>query len=371
MALTQEQINQMLKNRSNQDSTGIELENTPTETYKPKMSFKELTWKEVSWTKNVAKTSDRLKDVLDLGKKIPWLKKILPVAKVAGKYAWPIGIALAVWDWLMDVRWEELSNDDKSRATRLANLVNDITWKTIINTVWSTAEWLPTALAWVWWQALDTFNEMFWDKEARETDYSTKAVEAWNDSKIKNWLWNTRAKMLWFQDKMIYWKDTTNEYKNELWLNKDWTKKQELDIVPEEQQIFETENKQEVQQPKIEQKKESPLQEQWRRIVQFKDWTYWYASQWWDTKWKLVTWVDSEWNRVIWSWWWFKTLDEAKQAIQSWVKWYHEDQIVKWIKWSESKEAAKKFLNKYESNINLKDKWFSDKEISDINTLFM
>lgn len=351
-----------------------------------KKTFKELTWRninevdeiinktddvvdkadEINDLKNingVNKTvkainkSEKLKKILDLSKKIPWVSKILPVAKVAWKYAWPIWIALAIWDWLMDVRFDKLNDDEKSRAQMLWTFINDLVWKTVINTAWTTAEFLTVAPAWIWWQAKDLFNEAFWNKEERKKDYSTEAVKAW-DSSIGNWLKNTRTKMLNFQDVSTYWKDADNleEYRRELWLDKEWKNLPKIESEAESMWFWQedspTNQAANINQTQKTNKPEK-ISEQWRKIVKFKDWTYWYVSQWWENKWKLV--------------WGFWSLDEVKKNIQSWVKWYHLWNIKEWVEKSKSQEMAENFLKDYVSKVDLKSKWIGDE---DINNLF-
>lgn len=60
----------------------------------------------------------------------------------------------------------------------------------------------------------------------------------------------------------------------------------------------------------------------------------------------------------------FKSEQEAKQAIDSWVKGYHLNELKKWLQSSKTSDDAKNFVNKYNETVDLKSKWIEEKDLS-------
>lgn len=246
--------------------------------------------------------------------KIPWGKLILATWKAVWKYAWPIWVLYAIWDWLTDVRWDKLKDDDKSRLQLAWQFINDLVWKTVINTAASTAEFLTVAPAWAWWQIKDIWNEFTWTKEERETDQSDKAIEARKWTAWK-WIKSLREKALNLNDELTYWKwavDDVNRYNDdyeEEIKETNWTQWTTDDF----ESLVNWIHKQSIQLNRQDNKeiKESDIQSKWnelgRRIVKNEDWTLWYISE-----------LN---NEVKWN---FKSLSDLEDDVNKWKQSFNQ-----------------------------------------------
>lgn len=195
--------------------------------------------KELKWTNKV---TSKLKEAMNLIKKIPWWWKIIKWAVLAKNLARNPLTWVIIWlsEWLVDARWEELWNQDRATAAKAINIIKDIWQKSVINSIsWFVDFWWQ-AWAWITWNIVDGYNNLFKSpKELAEIwDVSDQAIAEWNETKWK-WIRNAQAKWLVNVDKQLYWeeksKETLKEYRDELDLDEKWNKQPEIvDMVPED-----------------------------------------------------------------------------------------------------------------------------------------
>ena len=320
-----------------------------------------------SWSSSEIKES--ISWISKILNKIPWWTKILAAAKLAWKVAWPVWIVTSLYSWLKDVRTDLIKDEEK---TWLQNFVQnlwrtlpDLAVKTVINSVndvtdlwsyiiWNTVWWAVDLLD-LWWQLAT------WDKksleESKKRNFSKDMTEALN----KSWDQTAATAKAWF-DKFNYWVDkdvdfdkSYEKYMKEQWRDSSWIL---LEVEDEKPVTTQVENK---QQQNIVNRTSDTNQwtQQWRRLFKLKDGSFWYLSQWWENEWKLVR--------------WFKTLDEAKNAVNQWVKWFHLWNIKNELSKvnTTDKSAVENVLTKYIKEkwinpSNAKDKWITDEWLKEI-----
>lgn len=301
--------------------------------------------------------------------KIPWWTKILAWAKVAGKLAWPVWVLVSLYEWLKDVRTDLIQDEEKTWLQNfIQNLwktVPDLAAKTVINSVnWVTDLW--SFLIWnsMWWMidAADMWQAyLFWDKkdleEAKKRNFRKDITEALN----KSWDKMATTAKAWF-DKFNYWLDkdvdfdkSYEKYMKDQWRDSSWIL---LEVEDEKPVTTQVENKQQ-QNIVTPTSDTNQWTQQWRRLFKLKDGTFWYLSQWWENEWKLVR--------------WFKTLDEAKNAVNQWVKWFHLWNIKNELSKvnTTDKTAVENVLTKYIKEkwinpSNAKDKWITNEWLKEI-----
>lgn len=304
--------------------------------------------------------------------KIPWWTKILAWAKVAGKLAWPVWVLVSLYEWLKDVRTDLIQDEEKTWlqnfVQNLWKTVPDLAAKTVINSVnWLTDLWSYAIWNSIWWMldAADMWQAyLFWNKkdleEAKKRNFSKDLTEELN----KSWDKMAATAKAWF-DKFNYWVDkdvdfdkTYENYMKDQWRDSSWIL---LEVEEEKPTSTVIENKVDKPQSNIVVPTSDTNQwtQQWRRLFKLKDGTFWYLSQWWENEWKLVK--------------WFKTLDEAKNAVNQWVKWFHLWNIKNELSKVNTKDKSvvenvltKYIKEKWINPSNAKDKWITDEWLKEI-----
>jgi hypothetical protein len=347
----------------------------------------------IKWvTKEVKESISWISKILN---KIPWWSKVLAGMKVGGKLAWPVWLVTAFYDWIKDVRTDLIQDEEKTWlqnfVQNLWRTVPDFAAKTAINSVnWLTDLWSYVIWGAVWWlmDVADLWWATFtWDKkdleEAKKRNFSKDMTEALNRS------WDEMAatakagfdKFNYWVDKDVDFDKSYENYMKNQWRDSSWILLEVEDkepntainsskaginagLTPATVSTPVTVSTQTADQPAINTQvnydwSQQIGEQQKRKLYKFKDWSFWYLSQWWENQWNIVR--------------WFKTLDEAKNAVNQWVKWYHLWNIKNELSKVNTKDKSvvenvltKYIKEKWINPSNAKDKWITDEWLKEI-----
>ena len=363
-------------------------------------SSKKTIWEILWWNKNKIKSFLQQNPKIASILKWEWWKTLNLLAETSPKTAavlrlwWKLVIpATIAYNSLKDL---EVQNEWKYDWSW--NIISDIgSWLKILEQ-WTADAWVNLGvnlwadaikiwdliwkwIAWSLWQAWDIGKDItyFWATDENKKkmdedniDYSDKFTDVWDSLWISN-KWdsyanNTKAlakeKIYWNWDNTVY-NRTIDKYNKDSWIDREWNalwiSMDSEDTNPATSEIVNTN----VVQPTNTTNKNiitndtNQWTQQWRRLFKLKDGTFGYLSQWWENKWKLVR--------------WFKTLDEAKNAVNQWVKWFHLWNIKNELSKinTTDKSAVENVLTKYIKEkwinpSNAKDKWITDEWLKEI-----
>ena len=305
--------------------------------------IKQTIWEILWWDKSKIKTflqqNPKIAGILkwEWGKTLNLLAETSPKTAASLKFWWKTIIPVTVAynslkdlevqnEWKYDWSWNMLS-DIASWWKILEQWVADA-WVNLAVNLWTDAikfwDLVWKWIAWTLWQAGDMGKNLiyFWatdenkkQMDENNIDYSDKFTDAWDSLWISN-KWdsyanNTKASakeyIYWNWDNTVY-NRTLDKYNKDSWIDREWNALW-ISMDSEYKQPTVTANATTINQPQsnivVPKSDTNQWTQQWRRLFKLKDGTFWYLSQWWENEWKLVR--------------WFKTLDEAKNAVNQWV----------------------------------------------------
>lgn len=358
-----------------------------------KQTIWEILWGDKSKIKTFLQQNPKIAGILkwEWGKTLKLLSETSPktaaLLKFWSKTIIPLTVAYNALkdlevqnEWKYDWSWNILS-DIASRWKMLGQWAADA-WVNLAVNLWADAikfwDLVWKWIAWTLWQAWDIGKNLtyFWasdetrkQMDKNNIDYSDKFTDAWDSLWVSN-KWDSYANNTKALGKeLIYWNwdwsvynRTLDKYNNNSWVDREWNTLW-ISLDSEYKQPAITTSSTTTSQPQsnivVPTSDTNQWTQQWRRLFKLKDGTFWYLSQWWENEWKIVR--------------WFKTLDEAKNAVNQWVKWFHLWNIKNELNKVNTKDKSvvenvltKYIKEKWINPSNAKDKWITDEWLKEI-----
>lgn len=305
----------------------------------------------------IAEESNKIKSIL---KRNPRLAKYLWWTwKVASKWALPLTIVTWLYDWVNNINHDlyDISEDKTTLQNAISNLhlaVPDVLFKWAIETLWGTADLWNLAMAKTIWNAVDWYNNLFWNKESSSVEHD-ELIYNFFDKWIADAKNSAKAAFDWFTSAWkVDYKDAKKNYLTKEWRDEEWN------LIPKEK-------------PAEDLKTPEQMADDMRSMKDIVWWPSWVTEEfkpiqvWWDKgrtirqtpEWKYV--FKSAVNGKDRS---FDTIDEAKKAISTWIITHKKKELQD--KLPNIKTEEELLTQMTSTKQALLDRWFSEWEIKNI-----